>query len=233
VRTFLLWDIDMTLINAQGVGSRFMVEAFGEVTGRTLDRLPEMAGRTDRAIMSDALTSQGITPTEAVLRSLAEAWVARYDAGRADIRTGATVLPGAVAALAAFGGDTRVVQSVLTGNMRGSAEIKLGVLGLRPYVDMDIGAYGMDAAERPPLVDIARKRAAERLGETFDASATVLVGDTPNDVMAGRIGGARVVAVATGRSSAEVLRAAGADVVLPDLRDTAAVQRAVSGRSGG
>jgi phosphoglycolate phosphatase-like HAD superfamily hydrolase len=55
----------------------------------------------------------------------------------------------------------------------------------------------------------------------------VLVGDTPNDVLAGHLGGARVVAVATGSSDVQTLKAAGADLVLEDLTDTAAVVRAV------
>jgi phosphoglycolate phosphatase len=48
----------------------------------------------------------------------------------------------------------------------------------------------------------------------------VLVGDTPNDVLAAREGGIAMLAVATGRSSEAELRAAGAEVVLPDLLDT-------------
>ena len=61
---------------------------------------------------------------------------------------------------------------------------------------------------------------------------TILVGDTPRDVRAGRDGGARVVAVATGSDSVESLRAAGADVVLPDLLDTKAVAEAVTSLVG-
>jgi uncharacterized protein YbjT (DUF2867 family) len=41
-------------------------------------------------------------------------------------------------------------------------------------------------------------------------------------------GNARVVAVATGSDSVGALRAEGADAVLPDLRDTQAVVKAVS-----
>jgi phosphoglycolate phosphatase-like HAD superfamily hydrolase len=42
-------------------------------------------------------------------------------------------------------------------------------------------------------------------------------------VDAARIGGARSLAVASGRASAAELRDAGADAVLPDLADTAAL----------
>jgi len=70
------------------------------------------------------------------------------------------------------------------------------------------------------------------VAETFDKANTVLVGDTPRDVLAGRDGGARVVAVATGSDSVESLRAAGADVVLPDLRHTRAITDTVTSLAG-
>jgi phosphoglycolate phosphatase len=55
----------------------------------------------------------------------------------------------------------------------------------------------------------------------------VIVGDSLRDVEAGRVGGARVVAVATGRTDADALQEAGADTVLADLSDTEAVLAAV------
>jgi phosphoglycolate phosphatase len=55
----------------------------------------------------------------------------------------------------------------------------------------------------------------------------VYLADSGRDVEAARIGGARCVAVASGRSTAGELREAGADLVLDDLTDTDAVVRAV------
>jgi phosphoglycolate phosphatase-like HAD superfamily hydrolase len=55
----------------------------------------------------------------------------------------------------------------------------------------------------------------------------VVIGDTPLDVAAGRAGGARVVAVATGHYDVESLRATSPDAVLPDLGDTEAVLEAI------
>ncbi|MFZ0161474.1 MAG: HAD family hydrolase [Kineosporiaceae bacterium] len=59
---------------------------------------------------------------------------------------------------------------------------------------------------------------AEAKGDYLkEAGADVYVGDHPGDVRAAQVAGARSVAVATGPHSQEQLRAAGADVVLPDL----------------
>ena len=82
-------------------------------------------------------------------------------------------------------------------------------------MDFEVGRYGSDDEVRANLVTIAQGRASAKYGETFGKANTILVGDTPRDVRAGRDGGARVVAVTTGSDSVESLRAAGADVVLP------------------
>jgi phosphoglycolate phosphatase len=55
----------------------------------------------------------------------------------------------------------------------------------------------------------------------------VLIGDTPNDIEAAATAGAGSVGVATGSFTMQQLMDAGAEVVLPDLADTAAVVSAV------
>ncbi|MQY15149.1 hypothetical protein SRB5_53270 [Streptomyces sp. RB5] len=60
---------------------------------------------------------------------------------------------------------------------------------------------------------------------------TVLIGDTPENVEGGRENGVQVIAVATGRSSAGELRAAGADSVLDDLTDVGLLVELVTGHA--
>jgi phosphoglycolate phosphatase-like HAD superfamily hydrolase len=122
-----------------------------------------------------------------------------------------------------------VVQSVLTGNVRPIAEVKLGAAGLTGHLDLSIGAYGESHEVRAELVHLARRNAARRYGTDFAGEQTVLVGDTALDVAAALATGARVVGVATGGTTAGELVAAGADAVLPDLADTAATLAAILG----
>jgi phosphoglycolate phosphatase-like HAD superfamily hydrolase len=63
-------------------------------------------------------------------------------------------------------------------------------------------------------------RAEERQVPAAARARAVVVGDTPHDIACARAAGARAVAVATGSYSEHELAAAGADVALPDLRDT-------------
>ncbi len=51
----------------------------------------------------------------------------------------------------------------------------------------------------------------------FDKLSTILIGDTPLDVKAARDGGAKIIGVATGSSSMNVLHEAGADAVIESL----------------
>ncbi len=85
----------------------------------------------------------------------------------------------------------------------------------------------MDHEERPELVRLAQGRATGKYGQAFGSASTVLIGDTRHDVHAGHLGGARVVAVATGSSDRETLSDAGAELILDDLSDTEAVVRAI------
>jgi phosphoglycolate phosphatase len=118
---------------------------------------------------------------------------------------------------------------VLTGNIRPLAALKLRLAGLGEHLDLDVGAYGDVHEVRAELVAVARRAASQLYQADFSGSSTVLVGDTPLDVEAALAAEARVVAVATGSYSAAELAAAGADVVLPDLTDTARVLAAVTG----
>jgi hypothetical protein len=124
-------------------------------------------------------------------------------------------------------GPLYVVQSVLTGNVRQVAEMKLSMAGLAGHLDLGIGAYGEAHEVRAELVHLARANAARRYGTGFPGEQTVLVGDTELDVAAALATGARAVGVATGGTTADKLAAAGAHAVLASLADTAATLAAV------
>jgi phosphoglycolate phosphatase-like HAD superfamily hydrolase len=229
----VLWDIDHTLIDSGGAGVYGYQLAFRDLFGRDLPGLVPFAGRTERAIVLDLLALAGIPEP----RQHVEEFLARIGAYAPElaglVAARGRALPGAAAALAAVATQTTptAVQSVLTGNVRAMAEMKLHALGLTSQLDLDVGAYGDTAECRADLVRMARSKAAIAYRHDFAGSETVLAGDTPLDVAAALSAGARSLGVATGASTAAELAAAGADAVLPDLADPSAVVAAILGRA--
>src|SRR5579875_2975007 len=214
----VLWDIDHTLIENNGVNKEVYAEAFELLTGWHAEYRAETDGRTEPEIMQNMLVAHGMEP-EGHLSRVIEVLEKATVGGVARLRDRGQELPGARAALAEFRGMPGVVQSVLSGNTRVNAQVKLSAFGLDGYLDFEAGGFGSDDAVRSNLVGFAQRRASAKYGVTFSPASTVLVGDTPRDVRAGLDGGAWVVGVASGSDSVDVLREAGADVVLPDLRD--------------
>jgi phosphoglycolate phosphatase len=244
-RKLLLFDIDGTLILTGGAGGRAMTRAF-EATYGLVDALKrvDLAGRTDRIIISDALSHAGLSFEEHRLeefrrvyctflaeelpRDLAaqangvpQATGSGHVAG-APVSKGA--LPGVRALLDALAGRDDVRLALLTGNFRQSAEIKLAHFDLWRYFSW--GAWGEDAFDRNHLLPIALDRHRER-EEPIDPADVVVIGDTPHDIQCARSGGARVVAVATGNYSAATLGSHTPDVLFDDLSDTSAFLRAL------
>jgi len=231
MRRLVLWDIDGTLVQAGEVGRDIFNEAFQAVVGRPPDRVAArmlaMAGRTDPEIALEFLAAHEVAEGASHLPAFSEALVTALAAKAALIRERGRALLGAREALAALGRTEGVVQSLLTGNVEPNALLKLASFELDGYLDFEVGGFGSDHHHRPSLVEVARTKAERKYATAFPGPATVLVGDTPLDVAAGRAAGARVVAVATGPFRVEELESSGADAVLEDLRDTEAATAAI------
>jgi phosphoglycolate phosphatase-like HAD superfamily hydrolase len=219
----VLFDVDGTLVLTGRAGLRGMTAAFSRLYGSTsaLEGIP-VAGRTDRAIVSDALRAAGrpVTPEE-ILR-LREAYIAdlQIEIGR-PVADPSGVLPGVEALLDEFESQPVVSVGLLTGNFEAGARIKLGHFDL--WDRFPFGAFGDDHDDRNALVPIALARArAAGVAETAP-DRVVVIGDTPLDIACAHAHGARAVAVATGSYSADQLRAAGADLVVDTLVDARAL----------
>jgi phosphoglycolate phosphatase-like HAD superfamily hydrolase len=133
--------------------------------------------------------------------------------------------PGVPELLERVAASPAAVPALLTGNVERGARIKLSAAGI--WHRFLFGVFGDEAPRREKLGPLALARAKERTGISFDGRDCVVVGDSPNDVACGKAIGARVVAVATGKTTAERLRDAGADVVLADFSDLDAAAEAL------
>ena len=219
MRKLLLFDIDGTLVLTGKAGLRGMNRALHEVFGqpRALEGIP-VAGRTDWAILTDAVRLYGRELDEALLDDLRARYVACLAEEIEHTGEGTkAVMPGIRPALDALAERDDVLVGLLTGNFIEGARVKLGHFDLWRY--FRFGAFGDDAADRNLLVPVAVGRARAFGWPDVAASDVIVIGDTPADVACAHAAGATAVAVATGGSSVEELRATGAEFVFEDLAD--------------
>jgi len=182
-----------------------------------------MPGRTDSWILSDAAAAHGIP--NAQLSRFHDVYLAHLatELGRPGPRKG--VMPGVRPLLDDLAARADVYLALLTGNYEAAARLKLEYFDLWRY--FRCGAFGDAAPDRNGLLPKALATVRACGGPAASPSETVVVGDTPLDVACAAASRARSVAVATGGYEVEALRAAGADVVFPDLSDTTAVLQAL------
>ena len=226
VDRLVLFDIDGTLIHTARAGVRSMNAAFRDLHGND-DPLANVgfAGRTDRAIVSDAFRNMGLEFSEDAHNAVRDAYLGRLAGELSKPVEGATLLPGVDGAIAAFEQRSGFGIGLLTGNYERGAEIKLGYFGLWPR--FSFGAYGDRHTDRRELVPIAIDAAERRLGTRVPASRVIVIGDTPFDVDCAKAHGAVSVGVATGPFSREVLAEHEPDVLLDTLEDVEALLEAV------
>ncbi|MEU9342074.1 haloacid dehalogenase-like hydrolase [Streptomyces sp. NPDC048278] len=221
-RTLVLWDIDRTLLYVGDIDRQVYRETFAEIVGRPAEHLPARGtGVTMPLAIRSLLTDNGVPEAEVphLLPRMVELLPRRLAAHTEDLRRQGVLLPGAVSALKNVQAQPGYVPTVVTGNLKPNALLKLQAFDLTGFLDTEIGGYSSDNDHRPSLVSVAQTRAQTEYGSRFSRSNTVIIGDSLEDVRTGLEGGAPVIAVASGKTSAVDLAAAGADVVLDSLED--------------
>jgi phosphoglycolate phosphatase-like HAD superfamily hydrolase len=225
----VLWDIDGTLVHTAGVGAEAFVTAVETLWGVAAGHGVSLAGKTDLQIGREILTVLALADDDdsngeagARLPRLIAETERLVAAGQDRIRTNGRILSGVRELLAALAADPGTVQTLLTGNTAANAASKLGAFGLAEQLNLDLGAYGSDDADRNLLVGVALARIEARHGPV-DRRRVWVIGDTPLDAACARAGGVRCLLVASGFAPRAALEAAGADHVVDDLTDTNAV----------
>ena len=224
----ILFDIDGTILLTDGAGRRAIHRALVEEMGTAgpIDTY-RFDGKTDPQIVRELLTHAGHPDAGRAdrVQAVCDRYVGLLEtelsrpSHQTRLMAGVTTL---LAALSEREAQRHALVGLLTGNVERGAALKLRSAGIAP-TRFALGAYGSDAAHRPELPDIARRRAEALLGTPLSGHDVVIVGDTPDDVACARPIGARTVAVATGGYDQAALRAAGATYVFGDLSDTGAV----------
>jgi len=225
----VLFDIDGTLLLANGAGRRSVHQAMLDVYGATGPEQHPFDGKTDPQILRELGTMAGIA--ESVIHAKMDAALHRYYGYlEADI-TGAPhlveLLPGVHELLDTLEARDDVMLGLLTGNIEAGASLKVRAVHIA-FERFVVGAYGSDAPLRPALPAIAQARASARLGRELPGSQIVIIGDTPHDLTCGLQIGAKAIGVETGRYRAADLHPYNPLAVFADLTDTTAVVSAIT-----
>jgi len=223
--TAILFDIDGTLLDMQGIGR----ESFVRTLKTTFDIEDELdgisfAGSTDLDILRQVMERHQRTLTAGDCdRFHTQLPIALESAAH---HAELTLFPGVRTLLETLSNAPDIILGLVTGNVEACAWIKLRQFNLHNH--FVLGAFGNEHADRNDIARLALKRVEARLKPGQTIKACFLIGDTPNDIAAAHAINAVSIAVATGKFTIEALKEAGAMVVLPDLSDTDCIMEIVA-----
>ena len=205
--TYVLWDIDGTLIyNTPSAGVLYL-DSIEQVTGvRPTVPVPNPHGMTEGELIAAILEVNGLDGSRIgeVLFQLDILARDEYERGRSR-----DAVAGAAAALTAVT-ERGWINALLTGNGPNRARYKLLAAGIDPSLfDWDHSYFGHESPTRHHLTAGAR--------DALSGHVSVIIGDTPNDGLAADSAGIPFIAVATGIYTADELGSTSALTVVEDL----------------
>jgi len=185
----------------------------------------QMAGRTDKWILSDAAARAGVDLSGGNFERFRHRYFVRLKEALPEPSLEKGVLPGVHDLLETIGARDDIFPGLLSGNCEQGARLKLEHFDLWKF--FRCGAFGDEVTDRNHLFEVAVQSAEQSGWPRMPPHHVVIVGDTVLDVACARAHGARAVAVATGPSDLDTLRLSGADLVMRDLADVDAFLRFV------
>ena len=213
-----LFDIDGTLLSPGPSARKAINQAIENFTGIPPNlQIKDVAGLTDRLIVKNALKKSGKNGgTTEVINKIINDYLTLlkntyFESDKAFVFEDALELVYKIK-------EKRLPLALLTGNVKRGAQIKLGRFDLMKH--FSFGAYGDDGETRSDLPVVARNRAQEVFGKTFEFNEIVLVGDTPEDAIAAKVNGCKSIIVCRRHEWHDDIVKAGADLIVESLNDS-------------
>ncbi len=205
--TYLLWDVDGTLVRNGADAGTMYHDAVQLAAGHPIgDRLPNSHGKTDGLVLQEHLAAHGLDVElhASAVQHLDELSRVRHESGNHR-----ELCPGVAEALVATAARGWV-NCLLTGNSESRSRYKVTGAGLGAELfDWKHSWFGSRTPVRSDLTLQARRELPD--------DVLVVIGDTPGDDVAAGVAGIPFIAVATGVYLVEDLRETGAILVIDDL----------------
>lgn len=197
----LIWDIDGTLLSCGGAGSQALDETF-----HALFKIPsafegiQMAGKLDKNIIEEALSTHKIKDFDMhdIINHYGD-YLQKILMRSKNFK----ILQNVKKNLHNLSKDNRIYNVIATGNSEVGGILKLKKAGLDEY--FSLGSFGNHFTKRGLLVKNAINVARFSYDIDFKKENIYMIGDTPDDILAGKENGIRTIAVATGGYSKEIL----------------------------
>jgi phosphoglycolate phosphatase-like HAD superfamily hydrolase len=219
MKTLLLFDIDGTLLGAEGATRQAIRKTFRDLYGvdRPNDEI-SFTGRTDPGIFRDvagALLGRRLSDQE--LARVAEGYLTLLPEELRRL-TSFRLMPGVKRLLSLLSGLNDIILGLETGNLETAAYMKLERGGIEGH--FTLGGFASDSDDRTVIVHTAIERARQLHHDIIPEENIFLIGDSTYDIATGRDLGINTLAVCTGHTKPDILLAESPSCLLPDLSDT-------------
>ena len=197
----LIWDIDGTLLHCGGSGRNALEKTFEErySISKAFDAV-QMAGKMDKNILEEALEKNNLSDED--IHDIISHYGINLKKELENNRE-FKLLQNIKINLHKLSKDNRIYNVIATGNSEVGGILKLKKAGLDEY--FSLGSFGNHFTKRGILVKNAINVARFSYDIDFKKENIYMIGDTPDDILAGKENGIRTIAVATGGYSKEKL----------------------------
>lgn len=212
----IFWDIDGTLLHCGSDGRKSLNRTFLELYG-----IEDAFGSSDIGGAMDSMILDGIMRSHAIEKEQLPTVIGHYQKVLADVlekNKQKRILPGVLTILDAIDANPDYENALLTSNLRIGAMTKLDSMGLGHY--FKLGGFGDQAGEKWDVAHDCIREAEELRNTVFKKNQIYLIGDSAYDIMCAQKVGMISIAVGTGWTDEESLRACNPDYYFSDLSDT-------------
>jgi len=197
----LIWDIDGTLLHCGGSGKNALEKTFEErySISKAFEAV-QMAGKMDKNILEEALEKNNLSNEDV------HEIISHYGVNlRKELESNKEfkLLQNIKINLHKLSKDNRIYNVIATGNSEVGGILKLKKAGLDEY--FSLGSFGNNFTKRRILVKNAINIARFSYDVDFKKENIYMIGDTPDDILAGKENGIKTIGVATGGYSKEKL----------------------------
>lgn len=215
----LLFDIDGTLLLTGGAGSRAINDTFLKLYGiRNAWGNTQPHGRTDFMIFEEII--RRVLKKKIAGKEKTEIFKTYERSFKFQINRdpGFRLMPGAAQTLEILRRQKKFFLAIQTGNFKRVSMMKLKRGEIRHY--FKTGGYGCDAAAREKIIAKALSRSFKLLGRPIPRENIFVIGDAPQDILAGKALRLKTIGVLTGRARSKDLLPCRPDHIFENLTNT-------------